>query len=164
MSFLNDFIDGVASDVMSAVSERWSLNAANSAIETCCQQLGWSIHSRSNDGRVCLHFNDPLIQSRAVMVSILERGAYVSFMAMSTVTIPAKEIPAAVLGYMLERNVQPFVAWHVAIGDDGSALFMLNYRVPTPGLHSQIFKVLCQMMTAEAFAFDSRMHKAGLLQ
>ena len=164
MSFLNDFFDNFSSDIMSAVSERWSFSAANTVIETCCQQLGWSIHSRSNDGRICLQFGDPIVQARAVMVSIVERGAYVSFMAVSTVTIPAKEIPAAVLGYMLERNVQPFVAWQVTIGDDGSALFALNYRVPTPGLHPQVFKVLCEMLTAEAFAFDSRMHKAGLLQ
>ncbi len=164
MSLLNDLFDGVASDIMSAVSDRWSTNAANSAIENCCQQLRLSVHSRSNDGRICLQFEDPIVQARAVMVSIVDRGAYVSFMAMSSVTIPAKEIPAPVLGYMLERNVRPFVAWHVAIGDDGSALFALNYRVPTPGLHPQIFKVLCQVLTTEASAFDSRMQKAGLLQ
>ena len=71
---------------------------------------------------------------------------------------------AAVLGYMLERNVEPFVSWHIAIDDDGAALFMLNYLVPTPGLNAQVFKVLCQIMTAEAYAFDTRMQKAGLLQ
>ena len=54
---------------------------------------------------------------------------------MSSVTIPAKEIPAPVLGYMLERNVRPFVAWHVAIGDDGSALF----AAPTTGCLHRVF-------------------------
>ena len=164
MSFVNDFFDGVASDIMSAVSDRWSINAADSAIESCCQQLGWSIHSRTNDGRVCLHFNDPLVETRVVMVSIVDCGAYVSFMAISPATMLAKEIPASILGYMLERNVQPFVLWQLTVGTDGSALFTLNYRVPTPGLHPQTFKLLCQTMIAEALAFDSRMHKVGLLR
>ena len=36
------------------------MSAANSAIAACCQQLGLSIHSRSNDGRIRLQFEDPL--------------------------------------------------------------------------------------------------------
>ncbi len=164
MSFINDLIDGVASDVISAVADRWTTSAANSAIEGCCRQLGWTIHSRTNDGRMGLRFDDPLIGTRVVMVSIMDRGAFVSFMAISAVSMPAKDIPPAVLAYLLERNVEPFVLWQVAVGDDGSALFTLNYRVPTPGLHPQIFKLLVQKMTSEALAFDSRMHKAGLLR
>jgi hypothetical protein len=164
MNLFDDFLGSIASDFVSAVADRWSISAANSAIETCCQQLGWSIHSRTNDGRMCLQFNDPLIGTRAVMVSIVDRGAYVSFMAISPVTMPAKEIPASILGYMLERNVQPFVLWQLAVGNNGSALFTLNYRVPTPGLHPEVFKRLCQTMTAEALAFDSRMQRAGLLE
>lgn len=119
MSLLNDLFDGVASDIMSAVSDRWSTNAANRAIENCCQQLRLSVHSRSNDGRICLQFEDPIVQARAVMVSIVDRGAYVSFMAMSSVTIPAKEIPAPVLGYMLGAmsDLSLLGMWRLAMTD-----------------------------------------------
>jgi hypothetical protein len=164
MSFLDDLFGGVASGVMAAVSGRSTTSAAGSAIETCCKHLGLSIHERTRDGGACLQFSDPLVRMRAVMVSIVEGGAYVSFMAMSTVNMPTNRIPAEVMGYMLERNSEPFVAWEIVTGDDGSALFMLNYRVPTPGLSPEVFRRLCQTMTAEALAFDSCMDKAGLLR
>ncbi len=164
MSFFNEFIDGVASDVISAVTDRWTTGAAKSAIYACCRELGLSIHSRTSDGGVRLHFHDPLIDTRVVMVGITDRGANVSFMAISPVTVPAKNLSAQVMGYLLERNAQPFVAWQVAVGEDGTAMFILSYRVPTPGVHPQSFKLLCQTMATESLAFDSIMQRAGLLQ
>jgi hypothetical protein len=164
MSFINDIIDGVANDVISAVADRWTTSTACGTIEACCQQLGWTIHSRTKDGRMGLRFDDPLVGTRTVMVSIMDRGAFVSFMVISGVTMPVNDVPPQIMGYMLERNVQPFVLWQVAVGDDGQALFTLNYRVPTPGLQPHVFKLLVQKMTSEALAFDSRMHKAGLLR
>ncbi len=58
MSFLNELVDGVASDVLSAVTERLSYTAASKLIETCCQELGWAIDERPSPGRIALHFND----------------------------------------------------------------------------------------------------------
>ncbi len=88
----------------------------------------------------------------------------VSFTVASAVTMPAKEIPANVLGYLLERNSHCIVAWHVSIGDDGSAVFGVNYRALTPGLNPGVFRMLCQMLLQEASEFDDRMRKAGVLQ
>src|SRR5689334_3562032 len=146
MSLLDDFIDGFSSNIKSAMSEKRSGNAACRAIETCCRQLGWSIHSRPTETTVNLHFEDALIQTRVVMVASINNGAYVSILASSAVAIPAKEVPAAILGYMLERNTDPFVSWRIAISDDGAASFLLNYLVPTPGFNAQVFKMLCQIM------------------
>ena len=164
MSFLNELVDGVASDVLSAVSERLSYTAASKLIETCCQQLGWAIDERPSPGRIGLHFNDRVIRIRTVLVSIVEGGTMVSFTVGSAVNMTAKEIPANVLGYMLERNSGRLVAWHVSIGDDGSAYFAVNYRALTPGLNPGVFKMLCQMLLQEASEFDDRMRKAGVLQ
>ncbi len=164
MSFLNEFVEGVASDVFSAVSERLSYTAASKLIETCCQELGWAIDERPSAGRVALHFNDPVTRIRKVLVSIVEGGSMVSFTVASAVTMPAKEIPANVLGYLLERNSARLVAWHVSVGDDGSAVFGINYRALTPGLNPGVFRMLCQMLLQEASEFDDRMRKAGVLQ
>ena len=62
-----------------------------------------------------------MIRIRTVQVSIIDRGTMVSFAVGSAVTMPANEIPANVLGYMLERNSHCIIGWHVSIGDDGSA-------------------------------------------
>ncbi len=164
MSFLNELVDGVASDVLSAVTERLSYTAASKLIETCCQELGWAIDERPSPGRIALHFNDRVTRIRTVLVSIIERGAMVSFTVASAAIMAAHEIPANVLGYLLERNSHCIVAWHVSIGDDGSACFAVNYRALTPGLNPGVFRMLCQMLLQEASEFDDRMRKAGVLQ
>ena len=144
MSFLNELVGGVTSDVLSAVSERLSFTSASKLIEACCQELGWEIDERPSASRIALHFNDPVTRVRTVLVSIIERGTMVSFTVGSAVTMPAKEIPANVLGYMLERNSHCIVAWQVSIGDDGSACFAVNYLALTPGLNPGVFGMLCQ--------------------
>src|SRR5580704_9337308 len=98
MSFLNELVGGVASDVLSAVSERLSFASASKLIEACCQQLGWAIDERPSVGRFALHFNDRVARVRTVLVSIVEGGAMASFTVASAVTMAAKEIPANVLG------------------------------------------------------------------
>ena len=91
MSFLNEFVDGVASDVLSAVTERLSYTAASKLIETCCQELGWAIDERPSPGRIALHFNDRVTRIRTVLVSIIERGAMVSFTVGTRLPCPQKK-------------------------------------------------------------------------
>lgn len=163
MSFVSELVKGVASDVLSAVSERLSFTSASTLIETCCQQHGWTINERPGAGKIALHFDDPVTGVRVVLVSIVECGAMISFTATSAVTMPAKEIPGSVLGYLLERNSHSIVAWRVSISDDGSAIFAANYRALTPGLNPGVFKMICQSLLQEASDFDERMQKAGVL-
>ena len=163
MSFLKELIGGVASDVLSAVSERLSFTSATKLIETCCHELGLTIKERPGAGSIALHLNDPVTGVRVVLVSIVEGGALVSFAATSAVTMPANEIPGSILGYLLERNSHSIVAWRVSISDDGSAIFGANYRALTPGLNPGVFRMICQALLQEASEFDDRMRKAGLL-
>src|SRR5271166_6024622 len=98
MIFLNKFVEGVASDLLSAVSERLSYTAAGNLVETCCREFGWAIDERPSAGTIALHFNDRVTRIRTVLVSIVEGGTMVSFTVGSAVNMSAKEIPANVLG------------------------------------------------------------------
>ena len=64
MSLFKEFVEGFTSGFVSVASERQLFNStsrldASKVVETCCQQLGWSIDERLNANEVCLHFNDP---------------------------------------------------------------------------------------------------------
>jgi len=163
MSFLSELVDGVASDVIAAVSERLSFTSASKLIVGCCQELGWAIDDCPGAGRIALRFNDSVTRVRTVLVSIVEGGTMVSFTVASAVTMAAKEIPANILGFMLERNSHRFAAWQVSIGDDGSACIAVSYRTLTPGLNAGVFGMICQSLLQEASEFDGRMRKAGVL-
>jgi hypothetical protein len=163
MSLFMDFVESVASGVVSAVSERSSVSSAGDAVRTCCEQLGWSIDERLNANEVCLHFNDPLVGIRKVLVGIGDHGTIVGFTVFSAVNIPSQQVPAAALGHLLQRNSKLFVAWQMCIRDGGDVAFALNYCALAVGLQPGVFKMLCETMVKEAHEFDVKMREAGLL-
>jgi hypothetical protein len=158
------FVEGVASGIVSVVTEQLSVSAAADMVKTCCQQLGWSIDERVNANDVCLYFNDPLVRIRKLRVNIGKEGATVGFTVFSEVEIPTQRVPAAALAYLLQRNRDLFVTWEMAIRDNGNVAFALSYVALAAGLRHEVFKVICDTMILEAQEFDARMQKAGLLR
>ena len=159
-----DLLEGIASGIVSVVTEQLSVSAAADTVTTCCQQLGWSIDERLNANEMYLHFNDPLVGIRKVRVNIGKDGVTVGFTVYSEVDIPTQRVPAAALAYLLQRNRELFVTWEMAIRDNGNVAFVLSYIALAAGLHHHIFKVICDTMIPEAQEFDAKMHKAGLLR
>ena len=99
-----------------------------------------------------------------MLVGVGERGTTVGFTAFSTARLPARQVPAAVLSYLLRRNANPFVAWQMCLLEGGEVGFACSYRLPAAGLHPGVFKLLCETLVAEARQFDAKMDDAGLLQ
>jgi hypothetical protein len=164
MSMLKHFVENVASGIASVVTEQWSVSAAADMVKTCCQEIGWVINEHINANDVCLYFNDPLAGVRKVWVTIGGQGATVGFTASSLVTIPAEQVPAVALAYLLERNSQRIVTWQMSTRDNGNVLFQISYVAFVAGLNHGVFKAICEAMILEAQEFDARMRKAGLLR
>jgi hypothetical protein len=159
MSMFSSFLNRVASGFASPRP-----NPAAVAAETCCQQLGWSIDERPTAKEMRLRFNDPLVRRRNVQLGFEDDGLYLAFRVFSAVWMPAKAVPHAALGYLLERNGKLLVSWEVCIQDDDIVGFALSYFALAVGLRPDVFKSICETMIQEAHEFDSRMYKAGLLR
>jgi hypothetical protein len=164
MNYFKDFVEGVARGVVSGVSERSAVLSASDVVEACCEQLGWSIDERLDANRVCLHFKDPRLGIRKVIVNVGSQEAMVGFAVFSAVSLPPQQVPADVLGYLLERNSELLVAWQMFVKEDGDLAFALDYCTFATGLWPDFFKTLCGTMVREVQEFDARMHKAGLLR
>jgi hypothetical protein len=165
MNLFRDFFEGVAAGFASAAPDQEPANPAGAAVEMCCRQLGWSIDERPSANEVGLYFKgDSLVRRRKVMIGFGDAGIYAAFRVCSAVWIPAREVPVAALGYLLERNAKPFVAWQILIGDDEEAGFSLNYVAVAAGLRPDIFKLVCETMVKEAYLFDAKMDEAGVLR
>jgi hypothetical protein len=158
-----DFLGGVASGFVSAASESLAVSPAGELVETCCRELGWAIDERPIAHAMCLHFNDPLVRVRNVLVDF---GAefYVAFTVFSAVCVSTQQVPLNALGYLLKRNGRPFVGWEMRVGDEGDVGFALNYFSLTSGLRPAVFKLICETMLGEVHEFDAKMDKGGLLR
>ena len=169
MSLFTDFVEGFTSGLASVLTEQASRESAGTShsggvVEECCRQLGWSIDERLNANEVYLHFNDSLIRIRKVLVSLGNQGATVSFTVFSAVSLPARQVPAEALGYLLKRNGEMCLAWQMRSRDDGNVSFALSYLAVALGLQHGTFKTICETMVREAHEFDERMNEAGLLR
>ena len=164
MDLFKDIVEGVARGFISSVSEGSSFISASNAVETCCEQLGWTIDERLDANKVCLHFKDPLLGIRKVIVSAGCQETMVGFAVISAAALPPRQVPADVLGYLLERNSELPVAWQMFVKEDGNLGFALDYCTFAAGLQPDFFKMLCGTMVREVQEFDAKMHKAGLLR
>jgi hypothetical protein len=158
-----DFFKQSAIDMPPAASENLSVSAARNRITGCCQALGRAVDERLSADKILLHFHDPLIRIRKVLIGVENQGAIVSFTVSSAVKLPAKQAPAAVLGHLLLRNGEQSAVWRISIGDDDQVSFVLGYRVPAAALAPSLFKMLCENMVKEVHVFDAKMHEAGLI-
>jgi hypothetical protein len=164
MNLFKDFVEGVASGFVSAVAERSPGNSACDVVTACCRQLGWSIDEHLNANQIQLHFKDPLIGIRKVLVSVGDHGTLVGFQVSSAATIPAAKVQASILGYLLARNEDLLSAWRMSVDDSDDVNFRLNYVAIASGLDHGIFRMLCESMVKEAYEFDAKLNAAGLLR
>lgn len=156
--FVNGFVAGV-SDNGPAPQSRHGV----AAIERLCRELGWSVDERLGDTGIVLHFRDPLVNIRPVMVTCGESIASIS--TFSGADIPAGRVPAEVLGYLLRRNNELTTgAWRIPNSDNGNASFVVAYYALIGGLDSATFKYICDTQVKEAHVFDTKMQAAGLLR
>ena len=128
MSLFTDFVEGFTSGLVSAVSDRSAVTSVSGAVETCCGELGWSIDERLSANEVRLHFTDPIVRIRKVLVSTACQGAIVGFTVYSAVAIAPERVPADVLAYLLRRNREAFVGWEMDVADGASVFVLLTYR------------------------------------
>ena len=155
--FVNGFVAGVTDNGSAARSPR-----GPAAIEQLCRELGWSVDERVGDHGIALHFRDPLVNVRKVLVTCGESIA--SICTFSAANLSSNRVPEEVLGYLLIRNKElTTAAWQVSASDDGSALFALAYCALIGGMDAPTFKYICEMQAKEANAFDTKMKAAGLL-
>lgn len=163
MKLFRDLLHGVASGFVSAAAETTPVGAAGELVETCCHELGWAINERPNAHAMCLHFKDPLVKARYVLVGF-GAGFYVAFTVFSAVCVPPEQVPINALGYLLKRNGQPFIGWQMCVGETGDVGFALHYFALASGLRPEVFKLICETMLEEVHEFDAKMDKAGLLR
>jgi hypothetical protein len=131
-------------------------------VERLARENGWCVDERDGDDRY-LHFKSPLAGVRKVLVS---RGdeALVVFCVLSFASIPGRDLPPEVAGYLLERNAKVVLGgWHMVISDDDRAGFAVKYVALGPGLNAGLFKHICESLNEEAHEFDVKMRKVGLL-
>jgi len=160
MSFYSEFANGMARALVSAATETRS---AHEIAETCCDELGWPIDERFSANELCLHFKDPVVRIRKVLVTIGDQDTTLTFKVFSAARLPAQSIPVAAMGYLLERNSEMVVAWQAREQSSGHVTFGLSYCALAFGFHAPLFKFICESMANEALAFDTKMRDAGLL-
>jgi hypothetical protein len=164
MNLFKELVEGVTKGFVASVSERSDDPSANDVVEACCRELGWSIDERLAANKIGLHFKDPRFGIRRVIVNAGCRDGMVAFTVFSAAILPAREVPADILGYLLERNGTLLVTWQIQISEEGNVNFLLDHHAFAAGLRPGFFKGLCDTMVREAQDFDERMHKAGLLR
>jgi len=160
MSLFTDFVHGVTRGLVSAATETTS---AREIAETCCDEIGWSVDERPSANELYLHYKDPLLGIRKVLVTIGDQDTTLTFEVFSAASRPLGGIPIDVLGYLLARNGKMVAAWQASERSDGTIAFALRYCTLAFGFHAAIFKFICDTMANEALAFDTEMRNVGLL-
>ena len=79
MNPLKDFFEGVTKGVVSGVSERSDAQSPVDVVEACCRELGWSIDEGLAANKICLHFKDPRLGVRRVIVKAGSPEGMVAF-------------------------------------------------------------------------------------
>jgi len=130
-------------------------------IEHLCGQLNWTVDEREEHSFI-LHFRDPLVQIRRVVV--VPRGAGVMVGSASATSIPAEQVRHEILGHLLTRNSElGNLAWQASITQRGTANFCVRSYAFIEGLEAAMFKEICESLVTEVNLFDSKMRAAGLL-
>jgi len=138
-------------------------NDERGRIERLCRQLGWTVDEWFGN-TIVLHFKDPLGTIRKVFIDAGDE-ALVSMAVYSFASLPQREVPQEIIGYLLQQNSWVAIgAWQVMINNDEDAVFRVVYRALEGGLTGESFKYICESMVGEAAAFDKKMQAAGLLR
>src|SRR5438046_564567 len=99
---------------------------ARDRIEGLCRQLHWAVDERQED-QILLHFNHPQLGTRKVVIFHGDADL-VTFAVFSGAYLPARSVPTEVLGHLPTRNKAVSIGgWHVSVGDNGTAFFIVLY-------------------------------------
>ncbi len=138
--------------------------SGRSRVEALCSEIGWSIDERIGNDGIVLHFRDPIIRVRKIIVSCGSGGELIGISTLSEAALDAGRLPPAATAYLLHRNAElMFPAWQMGVGRDENVRFTLAYCAMAQGLSAGFFKTLCETMVGEARAFDEKMRESGLL-
>jgi hypothetical protein len=170
MSLLQDLFGDIAEGLVTAFTGGQSNGAsfgrgspARGRIENLCTQLAWTVDERDGKG-IKLHFNDPLVKTRKVMIYDGD-DPLVVFEVYSYAYLPAREVPQEIMGHLLLRNNDMGVgAWGALVDDKGDAFFSVKYYALGDGITAQALKYITAALIKETFEFDKKMHAAGLLR
>jgi hypothetical protein len=133
-------------------------------IEACCAHLGWSIDGRVGERGVVLNFNDPLVRTRPVLITVGSSGHLAMFSVFSAAEIPPRNLSTEMMGHLLLRNKQAtFPAWQIDQNDNGNATFAVTYCALVEGLEAGTLKLICEAMCKEVHEFDAKLRQAGLM-
>jgi len=161
MGLFKDLVEGFASGFATAARAGSPRVAGRpGAIEACCAQLGWGIDERVGSTGIILHFNDPIVNIRKVLITVGESGHIAVFSTFSPAQF--RQVPPEVMSYLLQRNSQIFQAWQMTANDNGTQSFAIAQGVFLQGMTAPIFKASCEMLVKEASDFDSKLRQAGV--
>ncbi|HZU34735.1 MAG TPA: hypothetical protein VFA18_02430 [Gemmataceae bacterium] len=166
MSLFRELLEGFTSGVIEGAANHLAGLGSRveeyGRVERLCAAIGWTVDERSGN-MVALHFKDPLVGTRKVMVSDGD-GPLVVLSAVSHAIHPARLVPEQVAGNLLIRNWNLDIgAWEATVDRDGDAIFRVTYSALGAGLDAHSFKYICERLANEALAFDRSMQAAGLL-
>ncbi|HYT88177.1 MAG TPA: YbjN domain-containing protein [Gemmataceae bacterium] len=163
MSFFQDFIEGIARGVSSALTDNRAFpgNSESGRIERLCRELGWAVDERVGEA-IRLHFKDTHGSTRLVSIGDGD-GDLVLFIASSLVSF--RDPPDELMGYVLARSAQtPFGGWTVTDADNGTVVFVFLYRALGGGLTAPALRSICEAMVGETAEFDAKLRGAGFLR
>jgi hypothetical protein len=164
MGLFKDIVEGFTNGVVSAAADGRVVGAGHGTqvIQTCCSQLGWGIDERVGSSGFVLHFKDPLVGIRKLLITVGESGRIIVLLVSSAGHFSPQQLSSEVLGYLLRRNSElVFGAWRLAA--DTTTTFDLTYGLLASGLDAAVFKALCESMCKEVYDFDAKLRQAGLL-
>ncbi len=167
MGLFQNLVDGFANGVVSAIADGRTFGSAQGArgtqvIEACCSQLGWDIDERIGSTGFALHFKDPLVGIRKLLITVGESGRIIMLLVSSAGQFSPQQLSPEMLGYLLRRTSElVFGAWRLAAGT--TVTFDLAYGLIASGLDAAVFKALCETMCKEAYDFDAKLRQAGVL-
>jgi hypothetical protein len=162
MGLWTEFAGGLLNGVAAAAA-RPPAGGRTAGVEALCRQIGWSVDERTGTGNLLLHFRDPIVGVRKVLVAASPDGTLVTFAAVSVATVPPGRVPPDLLLHLLGRNADLALGAWGAGEVEGRVNFRVTYSAGAAGLDAGVFKAACEELVREARGLDAKLQAAGLL-
>src|SRR5262249_54398435 len=104
MGLFNDVVNGFVNGFVAGATSNGSVSQSRRGVvdvEQLCRELGWSVDERFGDKGVVLHFRDPVINVRKVLVV---PDYFTLIRTYSGAVVAGNALPKEVLGHLLSRN------------------------------------------------------------
>jgi hypothetical protein len=154
MGWFGDFCTGVANGAMNS-GRRVQVNPGIHQLQAMCSELNWGIDEHIDEKTIALHFKDPVAGIRKVTIVAGDKIAH--FSAMSTLTLPIRNVPPELAFHLLIRNSEAnFSSWAMIKADSGKVMFVASFTALIGGLDARTLNVICQQLCLETREFDER--------